>query len=616
MTHKTLGGLSHASGFSLPRSGIINRDAALTAHKDAALRMLPEGDRNKTMAYVRSDRDPNKFSHEVQGSFTQFPQLCARVDEQGPKKCLNCIWRLNRLDAMRVKHKEFHGNTHEGDVEEMDLLHYHDEGGHGVSRLVVEDMPARYDMPKIRGLFDLAGEPPRRKRLHKDKTLARLAGSKPLIDGVRFMQEDFVIFAEYNVKKITEHLLQFVHDAVEASFGAHSSARSTTHDFEKAIARSGVLSKVTRRKIARAFLRLEALDRLEHVNRQRYRPQPKLGRSGTSSTKSDRDLQRAGSRSLVHAATSQDLSHGEMRRGLTHMLDEDPEELDDSIGQEPTFHFMTWLRATEHAAVQLDCCMNDGEDVEWTFSIYDMLDTAWAWTPQDAGGDEEGITDEVSCNFVGIFLGITRRPVIMGPEYLASTLSGVRLRDGAGIHLGRKLPPIASPPEVQKDNRNEPAVVVMRLDRRKYKQRPGFASRLWMQRVSGCKVNDEKAQVICDDLKLNDIMVAGDTEIDMYPCVYASRPESDIRHAVKLRNCGDPKAPGMRAADATIGQDMSYVAGYMEAPISPKMRAARSPGPRPKTSPPSKASSSPDASPKSGLPTLDLDTTMKIDESR
>merc|ERR1711939_1078352 len=98
------------------------------------------------------------------------------------------------------------------------------------------------------------------------------------------------------------------------------------------------------------------------------------------------------------------------------MGDEDPEEFDEtSLQATSTFHFLTWLRASEHAAVQMQCCISAGEDVEWTFSIYDMLDTEWPWNPQDAGCEEEGITDEVGCIFRGLFLGVTHRPVVMGP---------------------------------------------------------------------------------------------------------------------------------------------------------------------------------------------------------
>merc|ERR1719454_1264764 len=100
---------------------------------------------------------------------------------------------------------------------------------------------------------------------------------------------------------------------------------------------------------------------------------------------------------------------------------------------------MTWLRASEHAAVQVDCGIKAGDDVQWILSIHDTMTTLFPWKPQDFNADEEGVHDEVGRCWTGLFLGFTERPVIMGPAVLNSTLSGIRARDGEVLHKGRIL---------------------------------------------------------------------------------------------------------------------------------------------------------------------------------
>jgi len=53
-----------------------------------------------------------------------------------------------------------------------------------------------------------------------------------------------------------------------------------------------------------------------------------------------------------------------------------------------------------------------------------------------------GVPDEIGEIFRGLFLGVTSRPINMsnsGPAHISTTLSGLRLRDGAVLHHGRML---------------------------------------------------------------------------------------------------------------------------------------------------------------------------------
>jgi len=239
------------------------------------------------------------------------------------------------------------------------------------------------------------------------------------------------------------------------------------------------------------------------------------------------------------------------------------------------------MRASEHCSVQLDRRIEAGADVEWQLSIYDLLDTIWPWKPQDEGAEEEGVHDERGTIFNGMFLGVTHTPQVLGPEYISTTLSGLRARDGSVLHRGRLLDGSklqdGSFMESQEDNVGEslkgalsdwprlpikkrdqnPAVVTLRLDRRKQATK-GYACRLWLQRSSGCAEEDPKAVLLVDDLGFDD-------DIDLYPAVYASRPREDILHAVKLRcfplafRQTEPRpiqrsrSLGMRDADPTVG---------------------------------------------------------------
>lgn len=418
-------------------------------------------------------------------------------------------------------------------VPELDLIHYHDgEGNNG--RVVVEDLPPTYDMPKLRGLLDLAGEPPRRERAHKDATVARLAGARPPLDRLRFLAEASDVFAHFQVGRLTEKLVTLAHES------GHE-GRCTMRDFEEAVGKSGLLNKLTRRKMGRAFERIIKLDEEEHKNRerQRFTGANALHRGRSSKTlhvegnapspTRRKKLQRAGN-----------MGHTEMRRSLTHDLDEQPEE--GSHGT--TFHLLSWLRASECATVQLDCRIEAGEDCEWSMAIYDMLDTPWPWRPQEEGGPEEGVRDEDGHMFRGMLFGVTQRPVVMGPEVLGSTLTGIRARDGAIIHQGRLMDFNGELPRIDKFP-GEPAIVTIRMDRRPYKDTSGYACRLWMQRDE-----DSQAFILVDDLQYG-------KDIDLYPCVYASRPETDIRHAVRLRSCGETGSRGMKASDFTVGHTWS-----------------------------------------------------------
>jgi len=520
----------------------MKQEAAFAKRQDDALTMLPSKDRMPLVPYHRPDLDVNKMSETVQSSFSRFPQLCSKVDSDGPDKCLHCLFRLKRLDVMRaLRQRNLKESGHGGaNAEEMDLLEFHDSGAK-CSRMVVEEMPAVYDMPKVRGLFDLAGEPPRRERAHKDKTVMRLAGAPSPLDRVRFLQEVSCVFVDFQVKHLTSKLMALVNSAIESSGTHHSKARCSTHQFESAVCNAGMLNKVTKRKISRAFHRLGALDRHQHDNRQKHRHMRRASTMGS-------ELSVNAMKKITGTTTT---SASDMRLNFTQHLDEDPEHDEEAFETVASFHFMTWLRASEHAAVQIDCEISIGEDVEWALVLYDFLDHEWPWQPQEEGAAETGVDDEQGAIFRGLLLGITSRPVIIGPEYVTTSVSGLRLHNPAVLHRGQMLPGLA--PSIVKANRRDPVVVRLRLDRRRLaEERKGYACRLWMQRLSGCTELDDAAQVIIDDMGI-------DNDVDLFPCVYASRPESDIRHAVKLRACDIACSAGIKAGDPTVGQECSYL---------------------------------------------------------
>lgn len=567
-------------------SAACRLDAEVTARRESAHRHLPPADRRILQPYHRPDVEVHKLSVEVQASFFRYPQLCRHVEinegvpNPGALQCLHCQWRLKRLEDMEGLHKQVHEDHHQShdEVQEIDLLHFHGQKSRlGLqNRVLVEEMPAQYDMPKLRGLFDLAGEPPRRQRLHKDKTVARLQGARPPIDVPRFLEEHSDVFAEFQVRRLCEKLLI---EANEVSGHRPDKARCTMHEFETSIAKGGLINKLSQRKLARAFDRLLCLEEREHENRFHHRPGLSRNKTMAESAESGALREVDGGapplseahRKLKRAGT---LHVGEIRRQVTQVLDDPPDMSTETPGHS-TFHIMTWLRASEHAAVQIDIRIAAGRDMEWQLSVHDLLDTDWPWNPQCQGAEEEGVHDEAGHNFRGLFLGVTSRPLVIGPAYVSTTLSGLRVRDGSVLHRGQMHENLMGKScQVPIDKQSHvPAVVVLRLDRRKLAKKANsrsnrkYACRLWLQRVSGCEQLDtEGAQILIDDLGIDD-------DLDLYPAIYASRPESDIRHAVKLRvfsqddsegvdadhagaterPCQDTFSQGMRNSDPTLG---------------------------------------------------------------
>merc|ERR1711871_163173 len=112
-----------------------------------------------------------------------------------------------------------------------------------------------------------------------------------------------------------------------------------------------------------------------------------------------------------------------------------------------------------------------------------------------------------------------------------------------------------------------------------------------MQRLSGCTELDDVAQVIAEHLGIP-------SDIDVYPAVYASRPESDIRHAVKLRYCEDTFSQGMQQADSTVGRATTYATSGPNALRGPAGQRVAFPVSSQQASPePEKKLASPPASP-------------------
>jgi len=120
---------------------------------------------------------------------------------------------------------------------------------------------------------------------------------------------------------------------------------------------------------------------------------------------------------------------------------------------------------------------------------------------------------------------------VSGKKMRWSGISSIKDPHGHSVHFFKTYSaPVEFPDADGRDG--SPALVVMRLDRRLIAQgdttQRKYACRLWCQRLKGTDEIDEVAHVLVDDLGI-------DEDTDLYPCVYASRPESDIRHAVKLR---------------------------------------------------------------------------------
>lgn len=254
----------------------------------------------------------------------------------------------------------------------------------------------------------------------------------------------------------------------------------------------------------------------------------------------------------------------------------DLEQGDEAQFKEPGFKLHTWARATQHAAVIVDHPIGQGEDIEWTLAIYDLLDMEWPWKPLEGEGAEDNVDDEKGQHFEGLFIGVTHKPIAMPPKIFDSTICGIRARDGQVLHRGNKIAQELTKGEfmpIQK-HAGQPAILHLRLDRRpmlsghdkdkpSYADQQTYASRLWMQRVGV----DTEAKVLMDSFGFKHGR-------DVYPVLYANYPVHDISHAVKFRGGGrvtedvrpgETKTPRLlpedslwKRADSSVGHKLSW----------------------------------------------------------
>jgi len=453
---------------------------------------------------------------------------------------------------------------------EMELFAFHDGDSDGLT--VVYDQAPVTDMLKVRGLFNLLPGPPRRERRHKDKSVAALAGIQAPMDMHRFICEKSHLLSEYQVNHLSDIL---AHVGAKGGDGKVSSSTCTKRDFENAVARAGLQHRLSHRKVGLAFLRLVELDRQVQERRKAQSTEnPQIQRSLSTASMGfmpgGSSSLGTGTASLQSRAKEKHLElHGKLtpheRRKKVTTDWHDEADFEDEIDEDDPnfqqcFHIISWWRACEHCAVQLDCRIEVNEDVEWTFAIYDMLDMKWPWKPLVGPDDEECVEDERGKHFRGLLLGITGPPFTASPKVQNSTLTGCRARDGHVLHKGCELTlercgsqkyfPITKPA-------NGPAIVTLRLDRRRLKHdrynTKNFASRLWIQRVVGKdeKYEDREACILIDNVGIP-------PDVAVIPAIYANSPVNDVTHNVKLWHCRNTDSPGMRKADTTIGYHHSY----------------------------------------------------------
>merc|ERR1719215_1225156 len=106
--------------------------------------------------------------------------------------------------------------------------------------------------------------------------------------------------------------------------------------------------------------------------------------------------------------------------------------------------------------------------------------------------------------------------------------------------------------------------VSMRLDRRIIEPCAqlvdgGFACRWWMSAtVNGMR----RPIIVIENLRVS-------AKDPLYPVVYASRPEIDIRAAVRIKGCGPTSSELWTSVDKTAGVDEDGVRRYDSVPFNP-----------------------------------------------
>lgn len=501
---------------------------------------------------VKKKKDPFTYSAETKRALMRWPTICGRYCKDG--SCEKCNYRMHRLSDMqkemggarssrtwpgasqqasasssalpsaRDKRESFHVDTgalnatmtfqktgivdesraiaHFG-LEEMDLYEY-DDGELGDGRLIAQQ-PLEFDMIKVRALFGLIDRPPR-----KHNTLL---GSRAALDKKRFILTQSTIFDHYQVKCLSDALMSLV-------VGNDDGAWCTLHHFEKAIATTGLMKSLTHRKILRAFDKLQCLERWETKFRSFWH-------EGTSIPldQNHRKHRVQRSRSVqIQMAEDAVRDGGEstfLRETLIKSFEVEPMQAELSV---PHFHLRTWWRASEHCCVQIDCRIEVGEDVEWCFVIKQDMDEPWPFNALGLEMSEEDGEDDASI-YRGIFFGVTSRPHIVVPYVHGPdcTLIGYDAHDGSivnrGTVVGKYLP--------LKCGGDQKLHLGMRLDRRPYSvDTHKHACRLWIKHPEV-----DEAIVLIDNMEV-------DAGVDLYPCIYASRPETDVRYAVSLRGKG------------------------------------------------------------------------------
>merc|ERR1739845_127760 len=95
--------------------------------------------------------------------------------------------------------------------------------------------------------------------------------------------------------------------------------------------------------------------------------------------------------------------------------------------------------------------------------------------------------------------------------------------------------------------------VKMRVDRR---PTTSVSDAVLKKRIHACRMwvkhpDDDEATIVINNM-------AVPPGVDLYPCIYASRPDNDIRHAVSLRGQGCMEVK-MFEPDPTAGETYSFL---------------------------------------------------------
>eukprot|EP00929_Paragymnodinium_shiwhaense_P043617 TRINITY_DN22417_c0_g2_i1.p1 TRINITY_DN22417_c0_g2~~TRINITY_DN22417_c0_g2_i1.p1 ORF type:complete len:987 (+),score=208.12 TRINITY_DN22417_c0_g2_i1:115-3075(+) len=379
--------------------------------------------------------DPAQYEPSLLKAITSFPLLCEMAN------CSRCALRVKNANlSITDAEKRVLENRTEAD-EEVSLNEFSD--GVCTQQEIIDiaentSHDLDYNRLKLRSLLGLGPRPPRH----------RSAVAVANLDKVKFIQDPQHILSEYDAKALAKKLLEIAMAKAKLEHIGSGDVDPadvivSLSEMQTALGAVGLADKVPPNMTLRVVSRLQRFAALV---------QAKLPREVANLETTSRSFLGSFRGSIGTGSSVSVASSGSSSRPRTTST------LRTRCRNSEVFSLDTWFRACMHAVMPIEGLpVAQGEDKAWTFVIYDELDDEWPWEAEEAARRQEEMPQVDLAGkrrlFKGLFIGVTKKPLRIGPWEPATSLSGFHLQQGYTLHggfkLGEKLPESATLAELR-----------------------------------------------------------------------------------------------------------------------------------------------------------------------